>query len=229
MKTISANEVKERARNLGADLCGIAAIERFADAPPGFHPADVISECRSVIVMAARFPTSTLSASSQAVYTFVRNKLMDKMDAITFQLSSELELLGASAVPIPSSDPYDFWDESRRHGQGIISLKHAAVRAGLGHMGKNTLLVNDTFGNMLWLGAVLVNKELEPDPIANYETCAPECAICLNACPASALDGISIEQRKCRSTSAKQTEGGGAVYTCNLCRKICPNHKGISK
>lgn len=227
MKSICSEEIKRQARELGADLCGIASIERFADAPPGFHPTDIIKECKSVVVMALRFPISTLSASSQAAYTFVRNRLVDKIDGITFKISSELETLGICAVPIPSSDPYDYWDNSRRHGQGILSLKHAAVRAGLGQIGKNTLLVNDQLGNMLWLGAVLLDKELEPDLMANYQTCIPGCSICLDSCPANALDGITIVQSKCRDVSAKSTEGGGCVYTCNLCRKLCPNYKGL--
>lgn len=227
MKTISAEEVKLRVKELGADLCGIASVERFPDAPPGFHPTDVALSCKSVIVIAARFPSSTLSASSPAAYTFVRHRLADKIDSITFQIASELEQLGHCAVPIPSSDPYDYWDDSRRHGQGILSLKHAAVRAGLGHMGKNTLLVNDELGNMLWLGAVLFDKELESDLIASYQTCNPDCEICLDSCPANALDGTTIDQRKCRSVSAKYTEGGGGVYACNLCRKLCPQNKGI--
>ncbi|MDF2570334.1 MAG: queG 5 [Sporomusa sp.] len=227
MKTISAEEIKWQVKGLGADLCGISAVERFVDAPPGFHPTDVALGCKSVIVIAVRFPSSTLATSSPAAYTFVRNRLVDKIDSITFQISSELEQLGCCAVPIPSSDPYDYWDDNRRHGQGILSLKHAAVRAGLGHMGKNTLLVNDELGNMLWLGAVLINKDLEPDPIAGYQTCNPECRICLDSCPAKALDGTTIDQRKCRGVSAKSTEGGGGVYACNLCRKLCPQHKGI--
>jgi len=227
MKRMSAGEIKCRVRELGADLCGIASVERFADAPSGFHPTDIVKECKSVIVIAVRFPISTISALSQAAYTFVRNRLADKMDSITFQISSELETLGSCAVPIPSSDPYDYWDDSRRHGQGILSLKHAAVRAGLGQMGKNTLLMNDRFGNMLWLGAVLLDKELEADLIATYQACIPGCRICLDSCPANALDGITIEQRKCRGVSAKYTEGGGGVYACNLCRKICPRREGI--
>ncbi len=227
MKTIKAEKIKGRATTLGTDLCGIAPVERFADAPAGFHPTDVVAGCKSVIVMAVRFPVSTLAASSPAAYTFVRNRLADKLDSITFQISSELESRGCCAVPIPSSEPYDYWDDSRRHGQGIISLKHAAVRAGLGQMGKNTLLINNKLGNMLWLGAVLLDKELEADPLAGYQACRPECSLCLEACPAKALDGISIDQRKCRAISAKYTEGGGGVYTCNLCRKICPRHQGI--
>lgn len=227
MKNISADGIKCRARELGAELCGIAPVERFADAPSGFHPTDVSKECKSVIVMAVHFPKSTLAALSQAAYTFVRNRLVDKIDSITFQISSELEELGGCAVPIPSTEPYDYWDNSRRHGQGILSLKHAAEQAGLGQIGKNTLLINDRLGNMLWLGAVLLDKELEPDLMASYQACLPDCRICLDSCPANALNGITIEQSKCRAVSAKYTEGGGGVYACNLCRKLCPQHAGI--
>lgn len=165
MKSVNDIEIKCRAKALGADLCGIAPVDRFVDAPAGFHPTDILKECKSVIVVTVRFPVSTLRASSQSVYTFVRNKLVDRVDSITLQIASELEMLGCCAVPIPSDEPYDYWDETRRHGQGILSLKHAAVRAGLGQMGKNTLLMNEQFGNMLWLGAVLVDKELAPDPL----------------------------------------------------------------
>jgi epoxyqueuosine reductase len=220
-------EIKRRARELGVDLCGIASIERFDGAPSGFHPTDIFQECQSVIVMALRFPASTLSGSSQAAYTFVRNRLTDRIDNITFQVASELEAQEICAIPIPSAEPYEYWDDSRRHGRGILSLKHAAERAGLGRIGKNTLLTNDQFGNMLWLGAVLVNEKLAPDPMANYQACIPGCHKCLDSCPAKALDGITIEQSKCREVSAKCTEGGGFVYNCNLCRKICPNFKEI--
>lgn len=227
LKTMTAEQIKGRVRELGADLCQIASVERFADAPAGFHPTDIIKDCHSVIVVAVQFPVSTLSTSSPAAYTFVRNKLADKIDSITVQLAGELEKLGGCAVPVPSADPYDYWDDDRRHGQGILSLKHAAVRAGLGKIGKNTLLINKQFGNMLWLGAIVSNQEVEPDAMANYQTCLPNCKICLEACPAQALDGLTITQYKCRSTSAKIKAGGGSVYACNLCRKICPLHSGI--
>jgi epoxyqueuosine reductase QueG len=74
-----------------------------------------------------------------------------------------------------------------------------------------------------------VNLELEPDPLADYDDCIPGCRICLDACPAQALDGVTIVQKKCRAVSTKATPGGGAVLACNKCRKICPNHKGIRR
>ena len=224
---INANDVKQWASELGSDLCGIASIDRFSDAPNGFHPADLLNGCKSVIVIALKFPISVLASSSQAAYTFVHNRLVANMDSITFQLASKMESLDLCAIPIPATEPYEDWDDGRRHGQGILSLKHAAVQAGLGKLGKNTLLVNKQLGNMLLLGAVISNKDFESDPLADYQICSAECRLCLNSCPVNALNGTSIEQRKCRSVCSKSSEGGGFVYACNLCRKLCPQHQGL--
>jgi len=92
--------------------------------------------------------------------------------------------------------------------------------------GKNTLLVNDRFGNMIWLGAIVTNASLMPDALADYQTGKVDCRICLDACPAQALDGKAIVQKKCRSISGKYSDGGGVVYACNLCRKLCPSCRG---
>ncbi len=48
--------VKKIVLELGADLCGLAHIESFSQAPPGFHPADIFSRCRSVVVLAKILP-----------------------------------------------------------------------------------------------------------------------------------------------------------------------------
>lgn len=225
--TIEAAAIKQAAGQLGADLCGIAPVSRFSEAPAGFHPRDIFAGCESVIVVGARFPRSTLEAGSQAPYTLVRNVMVGKLDAIAFDLADRLEQEGVVAVPVPSADPYDHWDAERRHGRGILSLKHAAVLAGLGVMGRNTLLLNDRFGNMLWLGAVLVSAGLPGDPPAAYRGCPQGCTLCLDACPQQALDGRSIDQKRCRERSISVTEGGGWMLSCNTCRKACPLRTGI--
>lgn len=227
MDNLTADDIKRLIKELGADLCAIAPVDRFSDAPAGFHPADILKECQSIVVFAVRVPKSVIKSPSKAVYTLIHLRLFDKLNSISITAAMELEKLGAAAVPIPASDPYEYWDDTRRHGQGILSLKHAAVRAGLGKMGKNTLLVNDRFGNMILLGAVLTNQELVPDETASYEVCLPDCRICLESCPAKALDGQTISQRECRPFCGKSTEGGGFVYNCNLCRTACPKHQGI--
>jgi epoxyqueuosine reductase len=226
---ISSRTVKKMIIRYGAVICGVAPVARFVDAPKGFHPSDIYPDSRSVVVFAARFPTSTLQARSSAPYTLVRNKMVEKVDWISFCVSCEVEAEGIVAVPIPSADPYEYWDATRRHGRGILSLKHAAVFAGLGVLGKNTLLINERFGNMIWLGAILVSVNLEPDPVASYEGCISGCTLCIDSCPQHALDGITIDQKLCRERSNSYTDGGGLVLSCNICRKVCPYHKGLPK
>ena len=226
---ISSRTIKKRAIQYGADICGVALVARFVDAPKGFHPCDIYPDCRSVVVFASHFPLSTLQAKTNAPYTLVRNKMVDKLDWISFHVSGELETEGVVSVPIPSAEPYEYWDAGRNHGRGILSLKHAGVLAGLGVFGKNTLLINEKFGNMIWLGAILVSIDLEPDPIASYEGCISGCTVCIDSCPQHALDGITIDQKLCRERSNSCTDGGGWVLSCNICRKVCPYHKGLLK
>jgi epoxyqueuosine reductase len=196
-----SEDVKRKAIKYGADICGIAPVARFVDAPEGFHPCDIYLDCESVVVLACRFPLSTLQARSNVPYTLVRNKMVEKMDSISLLVSCELEREGIVSVPIPSADPYDYWDADRNHGRGILSPKHAGFLAGVGVLGKNTLLINERFGSMIWLGAVLVFADLAPDPIASYEVCTSECALCLDSCPQHALNGVTIDQKLCRERS----------------------------
>ena len=226
---ISSRTIKKRISQCGADICGVAPAARFVDAPTGFRPRDIYPDCRSVIVFASYFPSSTLQAKTNAPYTFVRNKMVGKLDAISFQVSAELETEGGVSVPIPSADPYEYWDADRNHGRGILSLKHAGFLAGLGVLGKNTLLMNERFGNMIWLGAILVSVDLKPDPIASYEGCDSECTLCIDSCPQHALDGVTIDQKLCREHSNSYTNGGGFVLSCNMCRKVCPYRAGFPK
>jgi epoxyqueuosine reductase len=221
--------IKKAVIQHGADICGIAPVARFADAPKGFHPCDVYPDCRSVVVFASHFPLSTLQAKTNAPYTLVRNKMVEKVDGISFHVSDQLEATGVASVLIPSADPYDYWDTGRNHGRAILSLKHAGALAGLGVLGKNTLLLNERFGNMIWLGAILVSVDLQPDPIASYDGCNSECTLCIDSCPQHALNGVTIDQKLCRERSNSYTHGGGWVLSCNICRRICPYHTGLPK
>ncbi len=223
---ISSAEVKTIASELGADLCGIAPIERFGEAPEGFHPCDLMPECKSVIVLAKKFLHSTLNANSTIPYTVVRNSLSAALDFLAVELSAKLELKGLTALPVGTVGPC-VWDEKTNKNRGLISLKHAAVQAGLGKIGKNTLLVNDKYGNMLWLTGVLVSKELERDPIARYNGCIPNCRLCLDSCPVKALDGVSMNQNDCWNNSFVDMGGSQLLVKCYNCKKVCPNSLGI--
>ncbi|WAI02217.1 epoxyqueuosine reductase [Methanogenium organophilum] len=221
--------IKKTAAGLGADLCGIAPVGRFREAPKGFHPHDIFSRTRSVLVYARRIPTTVLDAESCIPYTTVNNILMQETDRLGLALSLALEDLGIPNVIVPSDDPFESWDPKTCHGNGVLSLRHAGYLAGLGRLGKNNLLINDRFGNMIYLGALLLAAEVTPDPIATYEACPEKCNLCLKRCPVSALDGRTVDQKRCRPLSNYKTEMGFVLQKCWECRKACPNATGIRR
>lgn len=218
---MNSNFIKEMAYSFGAEVCGVANIERFESAQKGFHPLDIYSEAKSVIVFGKQISASLFEANTNVPYTLAKNKLVELLDDISIQLTFNIESQGYKAIPIPSDEPYDYWDSENREGKGILSLKLSAQASGIGCIGKNTLLINEKFGNRLYLGAVITNAELTADKLAN-NLCPENCNICLKACPQSALDGITVNQKKCREICASVTDGGGVVFSCNICRKVCP-------
>lgn len=68
---ITKTELKRLIIDKGADLCGIASIDRFADAPKGFHPCDVLAACKAVVVFAKKFLKGTLYCKTTVPYTIM--------------------------------------------------------------------------------------------------------------------------------------------------------------
>ena len=218
--------VKDLARELGADLCGIAPVSRFGQAPEGFHPTDLFPQTRSVLVVAKRQPHGPFLARSPIPYSVFNDVALAEVTRLTCALCVRLEDLGPlCAVPVPS-EPYEYWDAPNCEGRGLLSLKHAGRLAGLGVMGKNTLLTNREFGNRIYLGAVLLDVELPGDALADYNLCADACRLCIEACPVHAIDGVAVNQKLCRGNSQGRTAKNEPIYVCNKCRAVCPNGGG---
>lgn len=220
---VTNKEVKEIASCLGADICGIASVERFAEAPKGFHPQDIFPDTKSVIVIGKRLPSGIFHTSNPVPYTSANAVILHEVIRISCQLCIELERKDELiAIPIPS-EPYEYWDEEKQEGRGILCLKHAGHLAGLGTIGKNSLLINHEYGNRLVLGAVLLNIALEGDQADNSRLCDDACTLCIDSCPVHAINESGVNQKLCRSISGQVTQKGYCLYVCNTCRKVCPN------
>lgn len=114
-------------------------------------------------------------------------------------------------------------------GKGIISHKHAAVQAGLWIMWHNTIFMNPDFGNMVYLGTVLVNTELDEDALMDDFAYIPGCQKCVKACPVSAINNDSVDQKLCRERSFFKVGRGWDLYNCSECRVKCPLWLGDMK
>ena len=220
-------ENKKISVSLGADKCGIASIDRFKNAPKGFHPIDIYKKCKSVIVFLIQMPTDIILASNPVPYSHTAYLIYSKLDKIGHDFCRTIQNTDNHAVPIPSDVPYLYWDNVNSHGIGILSLRHAGFLAGLGILGRNNLLINSDLGNMVYIGAVLTDIELESDPIIENISCPPKCRICLDSCPQKALDGLTVNQKLCRDFSGLNHDRGFSIYTCNDCRKACIFRTGI--
>ena len=216
---MTSREVKEIAYGLGAELCGIAGLDRFASAPEGYHPLHAWPGCRSVISFACRFPAAGASCKNDVIYTRVRNSVTGKMDAIALDLCIELEKQGIACVPIPTNESR--WDEKTGRWRSIVSQKHAAQAAGLGAIGRHSLLITPELGSMVWLGCVLCGEELEADLIR--EPVCDNCGKCVEVCPAHALDGKELVQQACWDHAfGDDPEKRVWRISCHACRDVCP-------
>lgn len=214
-------EIKELFYSLGADLCGVASVDRFSDAPKGFHPTDVLPGCRSVLSFACRFPAGTLKCTSPHPYTLARNVMTDKMNRIAVEACVELEKRGVCAIPIPTNDSIP--DPNTGRWRSIVSQKHAAQAAGLGTIGRHSLLITPQYGSIVWLGCVLTELEIEPDPL--LPNICSGCGLCVGACPVGALEREEMNQAACWDYAFGDIDGAWSIH-CHTCRDVCPFNLG---
>jgi len=226
MMGLTSERVKEYCINAGAETAGIAAAADFCDAPEGFKPDDVLPECKSVIVLGASFPSGVLDDIDE--YTASRNEMTSRMTEVAQNVAKKIKAAGYMSKAISAIGGKMFDTESSgKEYRGAISLKHAAVLAGLGIIGKNYLLTSPEYGNLIWLSAVLTDAELSPDKKIQYDMCGG-CNKCVEACPAGSLDDISSFGKKGCAQYFKM-EDKKLRIKCYTCRTVCPHMLGFSK
>ena len=220
---ITSEIVKEYGINAGANVVGIAASKDFGLAPDGFKPNDVLPECLSVIVLGATFSPEALNDIAE--YTASRNAMLTAMTDIAKKVEKRIKADGRKTKVISAAGGKWVDGDGRKEQFGYISLKHAAEIAGLGVIGKNYLLTNPQYGNLLWLSAVLTDAELMPDEKVQSTMC-DNCNKCVEACPVGALNDIaSFGKKGCSKFFT--IEDRKFKIKCFLCRTICPHSFGI--
>ena len=216
-----SDDVKQILYEMGADLCGFASIDRFSEAPKGFHPCDVLPSCKTVVAFAKRFPTGPLHCSTTVPYTIIRNMLSDVLDKMSYRFCEAMEKNGIIAVPTGTIGPTEY-DAGTNRFRNIVSAKHCAAAAGLGRIGRNTLLITPEYGNMVWLCVVLLDTAFEPDEILPGDPCPEGCSLCIDNCPAHALGEPAMKQAVCYAYAFGEENGGNWKIKCYKCRVICP-------
>ncbi len=118
---------------------------------------------------------------------------------------------------------------------GPVLERDLHTRAGLGAIGKNTMLLHPEAGSLFLLGEVLTTLELEPGtPLG--DPCG-SCTLCLEACPTGALpEPYRLDARRCISYWTIEHRGampadvrewvGNWVFGCDVCQEACPHNEG---
>ena len=116
-----------------------------------------------------------------------------------------------------------------------ILEKGYAHKAGLGWIGRNSLLLHPKFGSWTFLSELLISLELEPDLPYEEDGCG-DCQLCIKACPTGAiLPDRSIDASRCLSYLTIENRGeipeefrkvvGNRIFGCDQCQTVCPVNK----
>jgi epoxyqueuosine reductase len=249
--------IEARAKALGFDLCGVVHAAKFPELVQteqwlarGYagemkylsdarrrNPENVMPGICSVIVCALNYNTDRPKSTEVAkrsdaseprgwisryawghdYHDVLRRKLDDLVAALRERLDEPFEArVYADTGPV----------------QERVLAKHA----GLGWLGKNTLLLNQTLGSWFFLGAILTTLDLF-STLGAAELPPPDlcgsCRRCIDACPTAALvEPYVMDARRCISYLTIELRGsipvelrepmGRHVFGCDICQDVCP-------
>lgn len=130
----------------------------------------------------------------------------------------------------------EHWPESRTRAfvdTAPVHERELALAAGLGWIGKHTLLIHPRKGSWMLLGGVLTTLELDANEREEPDHCGT-CTRCIDACPTDAIAPYSVDASRCISYLTIERRGpidpglqrgvGNWVFGCDVCQEVCPHN-----
>lgn len=199
---ITSQQIKAMVRTLGGDLCGVANIERFKDAPIRISPQGHLPSARSVIVAAVHTPDGAWELGGEPIHNWgsasVVTAVNSRLERIGFAIARFLEDQGYKSIPIPQTAIWRYrpYKDLNIVFSPDLSHIHAGAAAGLGDIGFQGLLLTPEYGARQRLMTIITEAILDPDPMYNGPVLCDRCMECVRQCaPSSALrkevDGIT--------------------------------------
>lgn len=204
---MNAKEIKELAYRCGADLCGIASLDRFEGAPPQMDPRFIMPEAKSMIVMCFRVMRGSLRGIEEG--TFFSNYSAMGYGGLTYtyipmtviNMCRVIEDEGFEAIPIGHQSDWRGIhnageikenysvpvEEGKPQPDVMLHLRICAYLAGLGEIGYSKMFLTPEFGPRQRIGVILTEMELEPDPIYDGPKLCNKCMACVRECPGHAI------------------------------------------
>ena len=203
--------IKSQALDLGADLVGIASIDRFDHAPEVTKPTHYLPTATSVISIGIQISDGVCDVwgsydepgKSAGPYLFYGyGQVNMELGRIVHSLAKNLERMKYKVVIFPPTWTVSTYRFIERNTEGKFlgdfSHRHAAVAAGLGELGWHSLCITPQFGTRVRFCSVITSAPLEPDPLYQGQAlCQPaKCKkVCVRICPTRAF---SKEHEECQ-------------------------------
>lgn len=246
--SVTAAEIKEKARELGFQKIGIVPADALAVEgerlegwlAAGFHgemawmerepgkradPRVLFPGAKSVIVAAVNYFTPQKHSREAGVGKISRYAWGDDYhDVVRGRLRELLEWIKSQDASIDGKACVD---------TAPMMDKAWAVRGGLGWLGKHSNLITTDYGSWVFLGEIILNVELEYDTHMVEDHCGT-CRACIDACPTGAIvEPYVVDSRKCISYGTIELRSDvlpdliaenleGWIYGCDICQDVCP-------
>ncbi|MBN2596386.1 MAG: tRNA epoxyqueuosine(34) reductase QueG [Marinifilaceae bacterium] len=244
--TAKSNLIKAKAIELGLDLCGIAKADFLADEKENlqswldkkYHgemlymanniekrldPRLLVENTKSIVVVGLNYFPKEQQQDSEAPVIAKYAYGKDYHFVLKDRLNQLLEYINAEIGEV----------SGRAFVDSAPVLEHAwAKKAGLGWIGKNSLLLNRKIGSFLFLGELLIDMELEYEETKEIDFCGG-CSKCIRACPTGAItEPYVVNGSKCISYFTIELKGEipeemngkfeNRVFGCDICQDVCP-------
>jgi len=238
--------IKEKARQLGCILAGVtsckpaahfnifqewldtnhhASMDYLASERSRTRRADpqwILPECKSILVLA--FPYSPFSKNNSEFQIASYGLGDDYHDVIPPRLQEIVQFIEEQ---VGHSIPNRYYTDT-----GPILERELAQRAGLGWIGKNSMLIHPQAGSTFLLAEILLGIELEYDEPFTTDHCGT-CTRCVDACPTQCiLPNRTLDARRCISFLTIENKGDipenlrgsiqNWIFGCDICQQVCP-------
>ena len=233
---LTSETVKRYARECGADIVGIASMDRFEGAPKQMDPRYIFPDAKAMLVMGFRILRGCLRGIEEGTFyaaysgmgyagiNFVRQPM------VLWSVASMLEDEGYEAVPLPNNFPWTNTDSSGQNPEAtgkprdawsrpvspekpapdvFIHMRIAAFAAGLGEIGYSKMFISPQFGPRQRLAAIITDAPLDPDPLYDGPPLCDRCMSCARECTGQA---ISTEKTVKVTVAGRELEWGEIDY-----------------
>ena len=178
-------KINKFAMDIGVDDVGIVAVEDYKS-PRSPDLRSIFPGAKSLVVLAYK-ELSNCESENMQIATGGRLEALEFARFSNYKVAHFLEReFKAKAMTVPPSYPLHMSYETKGT-IGDVSLRHAAVAAGLGNFGRHNLVIHPRMGSRVIFTSLITNLELTSDPPVTEKLCT-DCNACVENCPGGALD-----------------------------------------